>query len=97
MPEPMPDPMNDPPARGYTAMLPRCMTFFTVLAWAGSAAAQEPPPGPPPAPATAPSPDAPIATITGRVIDALGRPVAGARVSVDGGSKTARTDRSGTF
>ena len=73
------------------------MTLFTVLAWAGSAAAQEPPPGPPPPPATAPNPDAPIATITGRVTDALGRPVAGARVSVDGGTQTATTDRSGVF
>jgi hypothetical protein len=69
------------------------MTFFTVLAWAGSAAAQEPPPAPP----AAPSPDAPVATITGRVIDALGRPVAGARVSVDGGTEITTTDRSGAF
>jgi len=73
------------------------MTFFTVLAWAGSAAAQEPPPATPPAPATAPSPDAPVATITGRVIDALGRPVAGAKVSVDGGTEITTTDRSGAF
>jgi TonB-dependent receptor-like protein/carboxypeptidase family protein len=72
------------------------MTFFTVLAWAGSAAAQEPP-APPPAPPTAPGPDAPVAPVTGRVIDALGRPVAGARVSVDGGSEATTTDRSGAF
>ena len=75
------------------------MTFFTVLAaWAGSAAAQEPTPGaPPPAPAAAPDAELPVATITGRVIDALGRPVAGAKVSVEGGTETATTDRTGTF
>jgi hypothetical protein len=79
-------------------MLPRCMTFFTVLAaWAGSAAAQEPSPTSPPPAQPAPNPEAPIVTITGRVIDALGRPVAGAKVSVDGGSETATTDKSGTF
>jgi TonB-dependent receptor-like protein/carboxypeptidase family protein len=78
-------------------LLPGCMTFFTVLAWAGGAAAQEPPPTPPPAAPTAPSPDAPVVAITGRVIDALGKPVAGARVSVDGGTETTKTDRTGTF
>ena len=81
-------------------MLPRCMTLFTVVAaLAGTAAAQEPTPQPPsPAAAPAvPSPEAPIASITGRVIDELGKPVANATVSVDGGGATARTDRDGKF
>ena len=69
------------------------MTLFTVLAtWTGTASAQEPAPAP-----VSPSPDAPVTAVTGRVIDALGRPVAGARVSVEGTAEAARTDRTGTF
>ena len=72
------------------------MTLFTVLAaWGGTAAAQEPTPGSPP-PAVPPA-ESPVATITGRVIDALGKPVAGATVNVDGGTETTKTDRSGQF
>ncbi|HEY6173352.1 MAG TPA: TonB-dependent receptor, partial [Kofleriaceae bacterium] len=54
---------------------------------------------PPPTTAApaAPSPEAPIASITGRVIDELGKPVANATVNVDGGTATARTDRDGRF
>jgi len=76
------------------------MTLFTVVAaLAGTAAAQEPAPQPPSpaAPPAVPSPEAPIASIAGRVIDELGRPVANATVSVDGGGATARTDRDGKF
>jgi carboxypeptidase family protein/TonB-dependent receptor-like protein len=84
-------------------MLPRCMTLFTVLAAAaGTASAQEPAPQQPPpasaAPAT-PSPELPVIAVTGRVIDALGRPVANATVSIDGGTpaESTRTDRNGKF
>lgn len=77
------------------------MMFFTALAaWSGAALAQEPTPGSPPPPQpppTVPSAELPVTAITGRVIDALGRPVAGATVSVEGGTETAKTDRSGQF
>ncbi|HEX3759794.1 MAG TPA: TonB-dependent receptor [Kofleriaceae bacterium] len=73
------------------------MTFFTVLAtWTGTAAAQEPAPTSP-VPTTAPGPDAPVIEVTGRVIDALGRPVARAKISVEGTAEAATTDRTGTF
>ena len=77
------------------------MTFFTVLmAWAQTASAQEPTPGAPPPPtavAPAPAAELPVATVTGRVIDAFGKPVAGATVTVEGTTETTRTDRSGGF
>jgi len=59
------------------------------------AAAQEPTPEAPPAPA--PPHDLPVASITGRVIDVLGQPVADASVGVEGGTQTAKTDRDGVF
>ena len=60
------------------------------------ASAQEPPPeAPPSAPAAAP--DAPVLLVTGRVIDALGKPVAGATVRVEGTSETTTTERDGKF
>ncbi|HEY0481019.1 MAG TPA: TonB-dependent receptor [Kofleriaceae bacterium] len=71
----------------------RRLIFFTVLSWAGAAGAQEPTPGaPPPA-----APEQPSEAITGRVIDAFGKPVAGATVSVEGGTATAVTGRDGKF
>ena len=74
-------------------MLFRRLIFFTVLSWAGAAGAQEPTPGaPPPA-----APEQPSEAITGRVIDAFGKPVAGATVSVEGGTATAVTGRDGKF
>src|SRR5690349_11984829 len=90
----LPSTMNARHARGYPAMLLRYLIMCTVLA-AGSqaASAQEPAPEPPPAPA----PELPTASIAGRVINAQGKPVANATVSVDGGSATARTDRDGKF
>jgi len=76
-------------------MSPRYLILFTVLAWVGTASAQEPPPEPPPGPA--PPAVLPVASITGRVIDAFGKPVASATVSVEGGTETAVTDRNGKF
>jgi hypothetical protein len=81
------------------------MIFPVVVAGTRSAAAQEPtPPAPaPPAPAPpatdvpAPPHDLPVATITGRAIDAFGKPVSGADVGVEGGTETAKTDRDGKF
>jgi hypothetical protein len=54
---------------------------------------------PPDAPAEAPTLDlsAPPITTQGRVINALGRPVRGATVSVEGVEETVKTDRSGWF
>jgi len=57
------------------------------------AAAQEPTPEAPPAPPH----DLPVASITGRVIDALGQPIADASVGVEGGTQTVKTDRDGGF
>ena len=80
-------------------MLFRCLTTFAVVvAGTGIAAAQEPPPeAPPPARHPTLPHDLPIATITGRVVDALGKPIAGARVGVEGGPRTATTDGDGRF
>jgi TonB dependent receptor/TonB-dependent Receptor Plug Domain/Carboxypeptidase regulatory-like domain len=76
-------------------MLSRHLLILAVLvAGAGSAQAQEPAPESPPPPV---QPDNPILSITGRVIDALGKPVAGAVVRVEGGSESATTARDGTF
>lgn len=90
--------MNDRRSLGYTAMLPRCLILVTVLAgWVGTAGAQEPPPGSPPPAGPVPPAAPPTASITGRVIDALGQPVAGATVGVEGQAETVATDRDGKF
>jgi hypothetical protein len=68
--------------------------FAVIAAGAGIAAAQESPP--PTAPPALPH-DLPIATVTGRVIDDLGKPVAGASVGIEGGTETVKTDRDGEF
>jgi Carboxypeptidase regulatory-like domain/TonB-dependent Receptor Plug Domain len=73
-----------------------------LVAGGPSASAQGPAPEPPAAPtvspeAAAPPPDAPVVTVTGRVIDALGKPVANATVRVDGGTESARSGRDGRF
>ena len=90
--------MNDQRSCGYTVMLARWLSIAVVLVGSrGLAAAQEPTPDPV-APATPALPhDLPVATITGRVIDAFGKPVTGATVSVEGGDQTATTDRAGKF
>jgi Carboxypeptidase regulatory-like domain/TonB-dependent Receptor Plug Domain len=91
--------MNAERTGGDTAMLFRFLTIFAiVLAGAGVADAQEPPPEAPPpaAPPTVPH-ELPISSITGRVIDALGKPVAGASVGIEGGTETVKTKRDGTF
>ncbi|HEX3763387.1 MAG TPA: TonB-dependent receptor [Kofleriaceae bacterium] len=65
---------------------------------AGVAAAQPPPA--PAEPASAPAAEAPAApaiTVTGRVIDALGRPIRNATVRREDGSAPATTDGSGRF
>ncbi|MEO8840954.1 MAG: TonB-dependent receptor [Kofleriaceae bacterium] len=85
-------------------------TKFVALALflSAEAFAQPVPPdaGPPPDPGTpeAPAPDeapapAPVKTITvsGRVIDKLGRPVRGAHVSMEGSDRSAVSDRGGRF
>lgn len=56
-----------------------------------------PAPEQPVPPAAAPSPDGPTRTIRARVINALGRPVRGAKVSVEGQSEQVTTDRQGWF
>jgi hypothetical protein len=79
-----------------------------LAAWAGSAVAQPPPEVPrdvppedlgEPAAGQGESPALPAAVIAtrGRVIDALGRPVRGAKVAVEDGGAAARTDRDGWF
>src|ERR1041384_5228863 len=85
-------------------MLLRSLIFCTVLAaWAKAASAQEPPPAPPApptpdaSPPAAPAPELPVVSITGRVIDASGKPVANVTVSVDGSAATAATDKDGRF
>ena len=60
--------------------------------WGPAASAQPPPSADPTAP-----PPAPVITATGRVIDALGRPVAGATVTGDGPGEPVTTDRDGRF
>lgn len=91
--------MNVERIRGDTAMVFRCLTIFAVvLAGTGIAAAQEPPPeAPPPAASPGLSHDLPVLAVTGRVIDALGKPVAGASVGIEGGTEKVKTDRDGAF
>ena len=54
-------------------------------------------PGDDPASSPAPAGDAPVVAVTGRVIDALGNPVARAHVGVEGNTAEATTDRDGRF
>jgi hypothetical protein len=60
------------------------------------ASAQEPPTEAPPSVPPAPQ-EAPVISVSGRVIDALGKPVAGATVRVEGSSETTTTERDGKF
>jgi hypothetical protein len=83
-------------------LLSRSWNFHAVLAFALAgamaeprAAAQEPPPEAPPP--SAPAQDAPVIAVTGRVIDALGKPVAGATVRVEGSTESTTTERDGKF
>ena len=86
------------------------MILTVILAGTRIAPAQEPappgsapptptPPTPttPPTDAPAPPHELPVATITGRAIDAFGKPVAGADVSVEGSSEAVKTERDGRF
>jgi hypothetical protein len=88
------------------------VTFLVLAAEPRLAAAQQAPPESPPAdkppapdapappePSTpeAIAPESPILSITGRVIDALGKPVSGATVRVENGSETTTAGRDGRF
>ncbi len=86
----------------------RLLAGVCVLGLAGVAGAQpepapeQPAPAPedqqvPEQPAPAPAPDAAVQTIRARVINALGRPVRGAKVSVEGQTDQVSTDRQGWF
>jgi outer membrane receptor protein involved in Fe transport len=64
---------------------------------AADAAAQSPPDATPATPATPPQASAATIDVTGRVIDAAGKPVRGATVTVEGTQTTTTTDRKGRF
>ncbi|HEX2690295.1 MAG TPA: carboxypeptidase regulatory-like domain-containing protein [Kofleriaceae bacterium] len=82
----------------YVTIVAAIAVIAAILAGPEIAAAQEPAPeSPPPTPAPALPHDLPVLSITGRVIDALGKPVAGASVGVEGGAQTVKTDRDGNF
>src|SRR5262245_43279925 len=90
--------MNAQPKRGYISMLfRRSITVAVLVAGTAVAAAQPAPQAPPPAPPVAPPAELPTASIRGRVIDAYGKPIAGARVTSDGESSSATTERDGSF
>jgi hypothetical protein len=79
----------------------RILVGLCVVGLAGIASAQpvgvdepEQPAKPAPPP---PAADGPTQTIRARVINALGRPLRGARVSVEGQSAQVTTDKSGWF
>jgi hypothetical protein len=84
----------------------RSLTLFMILVTSGVAAAQAPPAGPGGAAATpdvtTDAPPAlpielPIAPITGRVTDASGKPIAGAKVGAEGSTDVVQTDRDGRY
>jgi len=58
--------------------------------------APDQPPAPPP-PAQPPTPPAQKLTVRGRIINSLGRPVRGAKVSIEGAASQVTTDRQGWF
>lgn len=61
------------------------------------ASAQPEPTETPETPETQPAPVVETITVRGRVINALGRPVRGAKVSLEDGAASARTDKQGWF
>lgn len=68
---------------------------LALMLGAGAASAQPPPPeAPTPA---APDPSVPTITVRGRVIDTQGRPIAKAKVGVEGTTDRVDTDRDGWF
>ena len=67
---------------------------LALMLGAGAASAQPPPPE---APAPAPDPTVPTVPVRGRVIDAQGKPVAGARVGLEGSTERVETDKDGRF
>jgi hypothetical protein len=79
----------------------RLVVGLAIVCLAPAAFAQDPAPEQPaPAPAPEPAPEPPAAEATqvrGRVINALGRPIKGARVSVEGQSDSVTTDGGGRF
>lgn len=71
---------------------------LALMLGAGAAAAQPPPPEPAPPPTpdqTAPA--APAIPVTGRVIDAQGKPIAGAKVGIEGTADRVLADKDGRF
>ncbi|MBC7977712.1 MAG: TonB-dependent receptor [Myxococcales bacterium] len=88
-------------------MLSRCLTLLAVLVTGARLAAAQAP-APTGAPVT-PSPETPtdaapalphelpIAQITGRVIDAFGKPVVNATITIEGSDETATTAQDGSF
>jgi len=72
---------------------PACTILAAVLV-AGSIARAQPQEIPPP---EAPAPPAKVVPVTGRVIDALGKPVRGATIHVEGSDDKVTTDGNGRF
>ena len=68
-----------------------------LVAGAGIASAQPAPEEPAPDPAQPTDPSKPTISVRGRVIDALGRPVRNATVTIEGDTVTVRTGRDGWF
>ena len=82
----------------------RVRTFAVALTLAGSPAFAQPTPDDPPAPAPEPAPapqpapaPTPTISVTGRVIDAFGKPVTGALVGVEGSDAKVKTDGRGVY
>src|SRR5262249_38921629 len=67
---------------------------LALMIGAGAVRAQPPPPEPAPAPA-APEPEALAITVKGRVIDAQGRPVAGAKGGIENTPERVKPDKDG--
>src|SRR5689334_5107989 len=67
---------------------------LALMLGAGAARAQPPPPEAPPPAAPAPSP---AIAVKGRVIDSQGKPIAGAKVGLEGATERVETDKEGRF
>ncbi|MGE3455048.1 MAG: carboxypeptidase regulatory-like domain-containing protein [Kofleriaceae bacterium] len=77
----------------------RCVVVALLVGSFGGIAAAQPPPEPAPE-QPAPEPPAPTGetiSVSGRVINAMGRPMRGATVTIEGTEITTKTDRSGQF
>jgi len=87
--------MNASSFRGnLRVVLRRLSSVAALVVGSGLAVAQEPPPESPPPPPV----EQPAAPVSGRVVDAFGRPVSGASVGIEGGgSDKVKTQRDGTY